>query len=278
MPVDRQELTRRADTWLWDMLAAPDGIPMGWFERRFAFLTAALQKRDFRPDAAIVPALGKRSGLASVEIDGGRNVKYVIVYAREVPENWRPGIQETLTYRRDVAGTDLVYDVTGEFLQGKARPFECDLRQLPLRVYVILPFQVERLEVVAQQRVAVKLRSEGGREARLVNVKLQVQFLDAAEEPLAGRLPIYLGERRREPDWERGGYTIISHKRGPTQFTTSIDSVPRDWRLVVRSCLTGDELALPLELLSDGASQADVPLTSNGLQNRRAPQPVELDG
>src|SRR5688572_22970925 len=115
------------ESWLCRMSAGDMRPPLRWFGERFGFLQRALGQGQFRRDAAIVPAVGERSKLASIEIDGGRDVKYALVLARDLPESSRPGIRETVTYRRDVAGTDVIYDLTGEFLQGKARPFVCDL-------------------------------------------------------------------------------------------------------------------------------------------------------
>lgn len=270
---------RRPDTWLWDMLGGSYDIPMDWFRCRFHFLKVALEERKFRRDAAIVPQLGERSKLASVEISGGRDVKYVIVYAREVPENWQPGIQETLVYRRDVAGTDLVYDLTGEFMQGKARPFECDLRKLPLRIYAVLPFQVERIELAAEQRPDIKLIHNEGHDAYRVSLNLRVTIQDATGSPIAGRFLIYLGLRRRKPIWERGGFAVTNQQRLPERLVSLAESTMGDWSLVARLLLTGEELSLPLNLAAaaDKTTVGDAPLTSDGLSVRRAPQPVQLD-
>jgi hypothetical protein len=257
------------------MLDVRHDFPMDWFQRRFQFLKLALQAGSVRRDAAIVPQLGQRSKLASVEIDGGRDVKYVIVYSRKVPENWQPGIEETLTYRRDVAGTDLVYDVTGEFLQGKARPFDCDLRKLPLRIYAILPFQVERLELAAQQRVTAKYMPK--HDTNHVAIGLRLHLQDATGSLIAGRLPIFLGLRSQN-GLDYGGYTCAQKGR-PNKFVSQLESETGDWSLVARLLLTGDELSLPVELAlaSDERTASDVPLTSSGLTIRRAPQQVQLD-
>lgn len=270
---------RRPDTWLWDMLDRWYDIPMDWFARRFSFLKTALQEGEFRRDAAIVPQFGKRSKLASVEISGGRDVKYVIVYAREVPECFQPGIEETLTYRRDVAGTDLVYDVTGEFMQGKARPFACDLRKLPLRIYAVLPFQVEKLDLAIQQRVqipAVRLQDQ-----RIFGLwlKTQVQLLDAAGEVIAGKFPIAVEFiRRHSRDRIRGFSLVDAEMGGPAEIGTAIKPEAGQWEFAVRSLLTGDEVTLPFSLVSvTGDPAKEIPLTSEGLTRRHAPQPVQLD-
>ncbi|HZL91220.1 MAG TPA: hypothetical protein VFB96_22835 [Pirellulaceae bacterium] len=270
---------RRRDTWLWDMLGGRYEIPMGWFASRFRFLGEALQKAEFRRDAAIVPQRGDRSNLASVEISGGRDVKYVIVYAREVPESWQPGIQETLIYRRDVAGTDLVYDLTGEFLQGKARPFECDLRKLPLRVYAVLPFQVESLDLAIQQRVEVPEGRLADHHAFDLRLKVSVRFLDAAGSVVAGRIPV-AWEICRHPAGEPvGGYSLVDAEAGdPTEIGAAIAPEDGKWTFAVRSLLTGDEATLPFSLVGVAGDRAkETSLGSEGLTVRRAPRPVQLD-
>lgn len=269
------EIMRHAESWLWDLLDARGACPLTWFQRRFDVFRRALTEGNYRRDAAIVPRLGRRSQLASVEVDGGRDVKYVLVYARKVPENWRPGIQETLTYRRDVAGTDLVYDLTGEFLQGKARPFTADFRELPLRVYAVMPFQVERLQLMAQQRVQAKILKQ--RDAYRVAVSLRLQLHDATGSLIDGRFPIYHGLQTQDGR-PYGGYACTQEAR-PNTLLTQLDSIAGDWSLVVRLLLTGDELSLPVEfaLAKDKRAVSDVPLTNSGLTARRAPQPVGLD-
>ncbi|HUE74541.1 MAG TPA: hypothetical protein VMP01_26980, partial [Pirellulaceae bacterium] len=98
MPDDRSPFVPKAETWLWDVLDSHAEAPVAWLRERFVFVAKALQRGEFSHDAAIVPKLGAKSKLASVEIDGGRDAKFVVVYARELPANWIPGIQETLTY------------------------------------------------------------------------------------------------------------------------------------------------------------------------------------
>ena len=275
MPPDRtRENVVRRDTWLWDMLEKDRNRSAAWFAERFGILKEALLQGNFRRDAAIVPELGSRSRLASVEISGGRDVKYVVVYAREVPTNGRPEFRETLTYRPDVAGTDLIYDLTGEFLQGKARPFVGDFRSLPLRVYAVLPFQVEQIDLAAQQRVAAKYMPE--QKADRVSVGLRLKFQDATGASIAGRLPIFLGLRRDEPRETSGRYTFADDQGRPERFVTHLDSTAGEWSLVTRLLLTGVEWSLPLDFVpaKDGIPVGEAPLTTHGLTTTSEPQPV----
>ena len=57
------------------------------------------------------------------------------------PSQWR----EWLWPAADLPPTDIVYDCGEEILHGKAKPILCDLSSVPMRVFAILPTQVERL-------------------------------------------------------------------------------------------------------------------------------------
>ncbi|HUE69780.1 MAG TPA: hypothetical protein VMP01_02730, partial [Pirellulaceae bacterium] len=222
-----------------------------------------------------VPKLGAKSKLASVEIDGGRDAKFVVVYARELPANWIPGIQETLTYSSDVAGTDLIYDLTGEFLQGKARPFVGDFREQPLRVYAVLPFQLEQIDLAAQQNV----HHAAGRESQAeFKLPLRLRFLDGRGEPISARLPYCIQTRHSGSGFASGTYlTAQPQSDNAKSLFVPIKPLAGRWTLSVRSLLTGDEATLPFEVLHvAGRPEKQEPsLTSKGLQFRRAPNPVK---
>ncbi|MEX2027444.1 MAG: hypothetical protein WEH44_09085, partial [Pirellulaceae bacterium] len=226
----------------------------------------------------IVPTLGAKSKLASVEISGGRTAKFVVVFPREVPPNWKPGFQETLVYSADVAGTDLIYDLTGEFLQGKARPFVGDFRELPLRVYAVLPFQLERIFLAAQQQVQI---AEGKGSEGKFELPLRLRFLDGRGEPISARLSYHLQVRHSGSDHASGAYlTTPPEAETSKSWYVPIKPLAGRWTLAVRSLLTGDEATLPFEVahVAGRHSKQEVMLTSDGLQVRRAPQPVELAG
>ena len=84
-------------------------------------------------------------------------------------EAWR----EWLWPSDDLPPTDIVYDCGEEILHGKAKPILCDLRSAPIRVFVIVPTQVERL----------KLSGENGRVA--------IAAADASGRVVAARLPFH---------------------------------------------------------------------------------------
>src|SRR4051812_3930178 len=75
---------------------------------------------------------------------GGRDATYVVV-SRKSSEFVVPSgsILATIQYAMFVEGTTIIYDATDEMLQGKARPFVCDVTRQPARVYALLPMQIE---------------------------------------------------------------------------------------------------------------------------------------
>ncbi|MBC7856943.1 MAG: hypothetical protein IAF94_26230, partial [Pirellulaceae bacterium] len=167
------------------------------FVQRFAALLKIVGANAKPREPALVPAAGVRSQLTCEGFSGGKDVELVLVRARLDSQGSAQALRETLTYRQNVAGSDLVYDLTGEFLQGKARPFDCDLRELPARLYALLPFQVESLSVVAEQQARA--------------VRMEVEFRNALGKRVAGTLPCHAA--LKAPDgkvaWERSLATSL---------------------------------------------------------------------
>ena len=120
-------------------------------------------------------------------------------------------------------------------MQGKARPFDCDLRNQPARLYALLPFQVERLVVFAKQQQDA--------------IAIEVEFQNALGKRVEGSLPCHA--QLRTPDgkvsWER--YLATSPEG---KLTATADFPPTSphgkWSLIVRSLVDGKEVTLPLEV------------------------------
>lgn len=205
------------------------------FTTRFGelFKIAATNPKPKEP--ALVPVAGERSLLMCEGFVGGKNVEIVLVRAKPDANRKPLAVKETLTYRKDVAGSDLVYDLTGEFMQGKARPFDCNLREQPARVYALLPFQVENLAVVARQQPE--------------KIVIEIEFQNALGKRVEGSLPCHA--QLRTPNgkvaWER--YLATSPER---KLTATADLPPKSprgkWSLVVRSLLDGKEASFSFEV------------------------------
>ncbi len=188
------------------------------------------------PDKPLLVAqTGEASRLLILQIDGGRDAKYVFVAAKKPPRPDRPrtvsdaSFRETIGYRPEVAGTDLIYDLSAEAMQGKARPFISESQGEP-KVYAILPVQLEAIDV----RVEVS-------ELFAPKKVLCVEFHDARGERLQAVLPFHL--RVEGPD----GKPLVqrydaTNREG--QFISApklLEGAPTGSRIVIRSQLTGWE-------------------------------------
>lgn len=209
---------------------------------KLTWTTELLSKLKEKKHSALVPAAGKRSQVLCTSFDGGKDVELVLVRARQDASGKAPAIRETLTYREDVAGTDLVYDLTGEFMQGKARPFICDLGKLPARFYALLPFQIESLSVAL-------LGQEGNAAEQGGDVEFTVEFLDGLGRRAAGVLPCHA--ELRQPNGNAAWQRFLA--TSPEGILTAEAAVPRNaaagkLSLVVRSQLDGKQVTLPVEV------------------------------
>lgn len=159
--------------------------------------------------------------------DGGRDAQYVIVERRGLTPV-SPAKVVTVRYAPFVESTAIIYDATARAMQGKTRPFACDLTEVPQRVFALLPVQIESIRLRAD--------AERGR------VRFRVAFLDASGDTIQAALPFelkLLPANRREP--------FI--KDCSTARSGEFDQSPaynwpmagERWQVVVRSLLTGDE-------------------------------------
>ena len=123
-------------------------------DERFEALACELQDSEGACPFVVVDP--PESGIRFSHFSAGRDAAYVLV------ERSRPG-GVIIGYAPFVDGTTLIYDVTGEALQGKARPFGCDLRRYERRVYVLLPVQIEAIRLETKNRqVAVEFHDARG--------------------------------------------------------------------------------------------------------------------
>jgi hypothetical protein len=205
------------------------------FATRFGELLKIAATNPKPMGVALVPSAGERSLLTCEGIAGSKDVEIVLVRAKRDANGKPLAVKETLTYRKDVAGSDLVYDLTGEFMQGKARPFDCDLRNQPARLYALLPFQVEGLIVVAKQQQDA--------------IAIEVEFQNALGKRVKGSLPCHAQLRTPDGKIAWGRYLATSQEG---KLTATADLPPKPphgkWSLVVRSQLDGKEATLPLEV------------------------------
>lgn len=208
------------------------------FTSSFGPLLGGLSKStraDGQPkEPALVPEAGKGSLLNCFSFVAGKDVEIVLVGAKKGSDGKPLKVKSILTYRQDVAGSDLVYDLTGEFMQGKARPFACDLQTQPARLYALLPFQVESMSVDA--------RSKSGR------VVLKVEFRNGLDQRVRGALPCHA--ELRMPDgkvaWEK---YLATSTDGTLTATAELPPgvAAGKWLIVVRSLLDGKLVTLSID-------------------------------
>lgn len=201
------------------------------FERFAGVLFAA--KRAPGPPLFVSKA-GAASRVVIKQYDAGRDATYLTVSRQperagrlenvELADAFPP--RETIGFLRQVAGTDIIYDLTDETLQGKCRPFVCDLTTVRCRVYALLPVQIEAIALTAAATPA-------GRTAR-------VEFHDARGQRLQALLPFHFRIEADGKEINTGYYVTESDGRFdfPPKLLTDL---PPGSKLIVRSQLTGRE-------------------------------------
>ena len=112
------------------------------------------------------------SDFALQHFRGGRDAVYVTV-AKTSPDAANPIIQ----FADHLDSTSLIYDATDGCLQGKVRPFVCDLTAIDRRIFVVLPYQIEGIAAVIEQ-------SE--------RAVLEVWHVDASAAAIPAALPFVL--------------------------------------------------------------------------------------
>jgi hypothetical protein len=187
-------------------------------------------------DCPILLEGADEKGINLRHYDGGRDATYVYVWRQGIFASQpaidvapRPGATVIIRYPAFVAGTTIIYDVTAEAMQGKTRPFVCDLTTRAQRVYALLPYQIEAIKASAD--------IEDGK------VRLTVSFLDARGEIIQAALPFAM-------------YFIAPNGKGLREFHTTArngvyDQTPRyewriapgKWKFVVRSLLASFEVS-----------------------------------
>lgn len=138
--------------------------------------------RADRRSNLFVPQGAKAELVRVHQFDGGRDATYIVVEQRQKSESGK-GPRVTIGFLPEVDGTSLIYDLTDETLQGKARPFECDLSRRGLRLYALLPVQIEKISLSITKRPDPMLTIEfqDARGARLgAAMPYRLRVLDSA--------------------------------------------------------------------------------------------------
>jgi hypothetical protein len=175
-----------------------------------------------RPGAGPCPLVVEGEAATRVVLthfDGGPDAQYVSVSLEAehaVPRTI------TLGYDAIVEGTAIVYDVTGETMQGKARPFACELWAGRPRLFALLPFQIE----------GVAVRVEGGGSDR----PMSITFVEGRGEVIRAAVPFELRLMTRFTR-EAQRQFLATDPRG--KCIVKLPSVERTQKATIRSLLTG---------------------------------------
>lgn len=186
--------------------------------------------------------LVSRAGAGSVlridQLDGGRDAQYFFISRKEQRHAFDRAIpvfpppRETIGFLPQVAGTDILYDLTDETLQGKCRPFVCDLTTMRCRVYALLPVQIE----------TTALAAIGQGEDRNVTV----EFHDACGRRLQALFPFHFRLAAGGSEIKTGYYYTNTDGQFDFSSTKLLVGLPAGSKLTVRSQLTGRESSIDL--------------------------------
>ena len=199
--------------------------------------------------ARLRPEKGADSRVTVMEIDGGRDAKYAVCVNDSSIKSHTDWVQvtERLLPSREALGS-IVYDlnqekVLGGFPRGDEKviarielDLQCDLSATTARVFALLPCWVKRIAVRANQ----SLRAG----ERLV---VRVGFEDARGRTLAAALPFGLSLLR--PDRSAAEDLYRSTARDGSfgmAYEIPINAPAGEWKVAVRSQLTGDVAELPI--------------------------------
>ena len=156
----------------------------------------------------------------------GTGTTYVVVdRAPDITVGAKP-VTVTIGYAPFVEGTTLIYDVTDETFQGKARPFTCDLSRSAQRVYAVVPVQIETIRI------------------RLSAGKIDVAFLDACGERIAAALPFELTVHDAHNESLSSYASTDRNGQFVRALPAPLSSTPIN--ITVRSLLTGRDESLDL--------------------------------
>jgi hypothetical protein len=203
-----------------------------WFARVAGVLFGAPRV----PGAALlVSRAGAASRVIIEQFDAGRDAQYFTIsrnpkrMSRFPPDDVPP--RETIGFLPQVAGTDILYDLSDTALQGKCRPFLCDLTKVWSRIYTLTPMQIESIAISSA-------KSPAGRAAR-------VEFHDGRGQRLQAIFPFHYWIEAHGSVLVGGHDTTAAD--GRFDFPAKIlADLPAASRLTIHSQLTGREQSIEL--------------------------------
>ena len=182
---------------------------------------------------------GDESQIRLLQFDGGRDAKYIVALRRRVRSSSptaERAVTEWLWPTSRLMPTEIVYDCTEEALHGKAKPILCDLSRTAVRVFAILPTQVEQIELRCSPTVIAGRAFEA-----------RVEFQDAGGKRLRGMLPFHVELVRPDGEPLHDSF-VMTQTDGTAALSLPLpaDAPLGKWRFEVRSQLNGLTESLPV--------------------------------
>ncbi|QDU29348.1 hypothetical protein ETAA8_44570 [Anatilimnocola aggregata] len=202
---------------------------------------------------------GETSSLSLLQVDGGRDAKYVIAVNDSHIQSQADWYQVREKLLPAVGATGVLYDCTSERLLGDVAPFDCDLAQSTARVFAVLPRKVEKLEVRARQKIAAG-----------DPLTLQGRLVDAKGETLAAVIPVCI--TWQDPSGNAVAELYRSTSRdGLLRFDLPLPGniAAGKWLVSVRSQLDGTTVKLPIEITAASGETLAIDTSAESLVVRR---------
>jgi hypothetical protein len=202
-------------------------------EEKYTALREQLRPSDDEP--LFVPQAGAASKLRLRQFDGGRDAKYIVITRADPALDIDQPLAETIGFARSVQGVEIIYDATSAAMQGKTRPFTCDLTGIKSRVFALMPVQIEAIAVT------VKYYNE-----RLL---IRCGFLDAGGTRMLAALPFEATVISADGNQRARVFGCTERTQGSIEIRVAISSLKlgRRFQVVVRSLLTGFDQRVTVE-------------------------------
>lgn len=183
---------------------------------------------ELRPPAGMCPFIADGPDAKYVAVShyrAGRDATCIHVARKRDSSAPFADLAVTIRYAPFVEGTAIIYDLLHETMQGKARPFVCDLAHRFLHIYMLLPLQIEK----------TSMRIEGATENRAIHIS----FLDACDEIIQAALPFELRIIDSNGNVQHSSFAS-TNRQG--HFTREL--APLSSTVQVHCCLTGHDESL----------------------------------
>jgi hypothetical protein len=244
------------------------------FERTYPALAKAFSEAlGDTGHAWLKSGKGSESKVSLLQIDGGRDARYIVA----VNDSWVATQADWHQVKETLAPLSVtphpnplpqgarekrsfLYDCTDERALGELKPFECDLSRTTARVFAALPRELKGVAVSATQS------AKAGDD-----LVVAVEFQDAEGKPLAAVLPFHLALIRPDGKVQAEFYRSTTTDGMFTMaLPLAVNAPAGKWSVEVRSQLSGAVAALPVTVADAKSGGFTVPLADSVVVRNRA--------